>query len=186
MPKRKNKPVFATGGTSRSHHVLWEPRPSFLLKLAKGKERARDSWRENRERFMFAESSTNNRAHLPAKIQRGKSGSPGVNSKPRQVYAQPDYFALFLFFAYFFPRAVCLFAIFASFSPKSLPEPPTTLTLVPGAFPLNQDHTQHINKPSALIFVPHFRFQREGQTNNLLGSICQLSHSLAIKQRHIL
>lgn len=39
-------------------------------------------------------------------------------------------------FAYFFPRAVCLFAIFASFSPKFLTEPPTTLTLISTGIPI--------------------------------------------------
>lgn len=36
LPRRKDNAVFATGGTSRSHHILWKPPPSFLLKVGQG------------------------------------------------------------------------------------------------------------------------------------------------------
>lgn len=91
---------------------------------------------------MFTQSSTNSRAQLPAKIQRGKPGSPSVNSKPRQVYAQPDYFALFLSFLHIFFQGTFVYLPFLPHSaPNFSQSPPPHLHLSPQAFPLNQDHT---------------------------------------------
>lgn len=75
---------------------------------ANGKERARGGWLENRERLVFTSWT-----HPFAKIQREKSGSPRVNSRPLQVSAQPDYFAVFSSFSIFFSKAIRLLALFA-------------------------------------------------------------------------
>lgn len=132
--------------------------PSYW-KSAKGKERARDSWRQNRERFMSTESNTHNRTHLSAKIQREKSGSASVNSKPRQVSAWPDYFAGFSSYI-FSPEAIYLFSIFAQFSPKSHAKTPSPLCLSPWAFPLNQDLTWYINKALFVCFCHAFQISK--------------------------
>lgn len=123
---------------------------------------------------MLTESSTNNQAHLPAKIQRGKSGSPSVNSKPRQVYAQPDYFALFLSFCIFFSKG-CLFI--CHFLPHSAPNfsqsPPPHLHLSPQAFPLNQDHTsarkQALGTFGTFFFCPSFQISKRRVNKQSFG-----------------
>lgn len=107
--RRGDSPVFAPRGNFTLSPPLLGARSCRPANGgANGKERARGGWLENRERLVFTSWT-----HPFAKIQREKSGSPRVNSRPLQVSAQPDYFTVFSSFSTFFSKAIRLLALFA-------------------------------------------------------------------------
>lgn len=124
---------------------------------ANGKERARGGWLENRQRLVFT-----SRTHPFTKIQREKSGSPRVNSRPCQVSAQPDYFAVFSSFSIFFSEGRSFTCPFCLIQPQISHTAPITHTcLSPWVFPLNQNLSTQTDIVFFWSHIPDFKEKGE-------------------------